>query len=613
MMTLLLFLLAQRPAQAEGVDAHHFTPLPTLGEPLGLVETWRVTPQLPGSFSVSGTVDMSRGNALLVYEDWEGVVETPLLDDVLALNLSARAALTPRLSVALMGPLLLRSEGASGQQGAGLGDLRLAAPIGLIIRESKGLALGVVPGLDLPTGDSTQYAGDPGLGLSGILAAGWRAERLSLDLNVGAQRHPAAEATQSAEAIGGAALLLAGGASFALSPSLGVAAEANLQRALGEGIVRPGEGLLSARGQLGTGLTWTAGAGVGLGEAVGAPQWRLFGGVGYARVVDPASDRDLDGIVDDLDACVRKAEVKNGYNDADGCPDALAELDLTVLNDQGEPVVGASLSVDGLSLTTDAQGRLPVPPRAPDAGLSTSLSAEGYSPLPISRPTLSEGPQAETVTLPWLPGTVRLIVKDEAGQPVPAVVELKGPTPQARRQLSAEGRDQLVLGAGDWQLLVSAPGKGAEVRQIKLDGVSTALTVVELTLTVPVVELQAKEVVITQAILFDLDAATLRPDAEPILRQVAGLLIQHPELTRVEIQGHTDDQGEADYNLTLSQARVETVRTWLIASGVDADRLVAKGYGESKPIQPNTTEAGQAANRRVQFVILAQQPPPKKP
>ena len=150
------------------------------------------------------------------------------------------------------------------------------------------------------------------------------------------------------------------------------------------------------------------------------------------------------------------------------------------------------------------------------------------------------------------------------------------------------------------------------MRQIKLDGVSTALTVVELTLTVPVVELQAKEVVITQAILFDLDAATLRPDAEPILRQVAGLLIQHPELTRVEIQGHTDDQGEADYNLTLSQARVETVRTWLIASGVDAERLVAQGYGESKPIQPNTTEAGQAANRRVQFVILAQQPPEKK-
>ena len=608
-MTLFLLLLA--PAQAEGVDAHHFTPLPTLGEPLGLVETWRVTPQLPGSFSVSGTMDMSRGNAVLVYEDWEGVVETPLLDDVLALNLSARAALTPRVSVALMGPLLLRSEGASGPQGVGLGDLRLAAPVGLVIPDAAGFALGVVPGIDLPTGDSTQYAGAPGLGLSALVAAGWRAERLSLDLNVGAQRHPAAEATQSAEAIGGAALLLAGGASFAVAQNVGVAAEANLQRALGDGIVRPGEATLSAHGLLGTGLTWTAGAGVGLGEAVGAPQWRLFGGVGYARVVDPASDRDLDGVVDDLDACVRKAEVKNGYSDADGCPDALAELELTVLNDQGEPVVGASLTLDGATLTTDAQGRLRVPARAPDAPLTTSLSAEGYSPLPISRPTLSEGPQAEILTLPWLPGTVRLIVKDDAGLPVPALVALKGPSPQTR-QLGAEGREQLVLGAGDWQLLVSAPGKGAEVRQIKLDGVSTALTVVELTLTPPVVELQAKEVVITQAILFDLDAATLRPDAEPILRQVAGLLIQHPELTQVEIQGHTDDQGDADYNLKLSQARVETVRAWLIASGVDPERLVAQGYGESKPIQPNTTEAGQAANRRVQFVILAQQPPPKK-
>ncbi|MCK6524091.1 OmpA family protein [Myxococcota bacterium] len=610
-MTLFLLLLALRPAQAEGVDAHHFTPLPTLGEPLGLVETWRVTPQLPGSFSVSGAMDMSRGNAILVYEDWEGVVETPLLDSVLALNLSARAAITPRVSVALMGPLLLRSEGPTGLQGAGIGDLRLAAPISLLTPTDGGLALGVVPGVDLPTGDSTEYSGEPGLGLSALFAAGWRAERLSLDLNLGAQRHPVAEATQSAETIGGAALRVAGGASFALTPTLGLAAEANLERALGDGVRRPGEGLVSARGRLGS-VTWMAGAGVGLGEAVGAPSWRLFGGVGYARVVDPASDRDLDGIVDDLDACVRKAEVKNGYNDADGCPDALSELALTAVNDEGAPVVGASLEVDGVTYTTDAQGRLSLPARAPDLPLNSTLSAEGYSPLALSRPTLPEGPQAETLTLPWLPGTVRVIVKDEAGAPIPALVELRGPTTQTLR-LGAEGREQRVLGAGSWQLLVTAPGKGTEVRQITLDGVSTALTVVELTLRPPVVELQAKEVVITQAILFDLDAATLRPDAEPILRQVAGLLIEHPELTRIEIQGHTDDQGETDYNLKLSQARVETVYAWLVANGVAAERLVAKGYGESKPIQPNTTEAGQAANRRVQFVILEQQAPPKKP
>ena len=59
-------------------------------------------------------------------------------------------------------------------------------------------------------------------------------------------------------------------------------------------------------------------------------------------------------------------------------------------------------------------------------------------------------------------------------------------------------------------------------------------------------------------------------------------------------------------------ASKQIAEAWLIASGVDPERLVAQGYGESKPIQPNTTEAGQAANRRVQFVILAQQPPEKK-
>lgn len=480
--------------------------------------------------------------------------------------------------------------------------------IGLALAQPRGLALGVVPGLSLPTGNATQYAGAPGLGLRAVLAAGYHAERLSVDLNVGGQRYPTAEAAQSAEAVGGTSLLLAGGASFALSPRLGLAAEANVERSLGAGIVQPGEALVSARGMAGRGLTWMAGAGLGLGEAVGAPSWRLFGGVGYARVVDPAADRDLDGILDDQDGCVRKAEVVNGFNDEDGCPDALAELELQVLNDEGAPVAGASLGLEGLILITDSQGLVRLPARLPTLPVDAELRAEGFSTLLVSRPSLQEGPQRETLTLAWLPGTVRVVVQDEAGRPLAAQVELQGPAPQAR-QLGAEGRDQLVLAAGDWRLLIAAPDKGTEVRQIRIDGVSTALTVVEVTLRPPVVELRAQEVVITQAILFDLDAATLRPDAEPVLRQVAGLLLEHPELTRVEIQGHTDDQGEAEYNLQLSQARVETVYAWLVANGVSPERLVARGYGESMPLQPNTSEAGRAANRRVQFMIVEQSPP----
>ena len=172
--------------------------------------------------------------------------------------------------------------------------------------------------------------------------------------------------------------------------------------------------------------------------------------------------------------------------------------------------------------------------------------------------------------------------------------------------LGETGRLQTVLPPGDWQLLASAPGFGTEGRQISLSAEMTTLTRVEFTLKPPMVDVQKKEVVISEAVLFDFNTADLRADAEPILRQVAGVLLEHPELKRVEIAGHTDDVGEAAYNLDLSQRRVETVRTWLINNGVAAERLVAKGYGETSPIRSNSTETGKAANRRVQFMILEQ-------
>ena len=72
----------------------------------------------------------------------------------------------------------------------------------------------------------------------------------------------------------------------------------------------------------------------------------------------------------------------------------------------------------------------------------------------------------------------------------------------------------------------------------------------------------------------------------------------------MELQGHTDSTGPADYNMKLSQRRADSVRDYLIGRGVNADQLVAKGYGMTQPVQPNTTKAGRAANRRVVMYAL---------
>jgi len=105
-------------------------------------------------------------------------------------------------------------------------------------------------------------------------------------------------------------------------------------------------------------------------------------------------------------------------------------------------------------------------------------------------------------------------------------------------------------------------------------------------------------------ILFDLDKATLQPKSVQQLQHVVTLLKDNPDL-KLEVQGHTDDQGSDDYNLKLSQRRAETVVAYLGLFDIDTSRLVPRGYGESKPVMPNTTEEGRAKNRRVELVKSA--------
>ena len=91
------------------------------------------------------------------------------------------------------------------------------------------------------------------------------------------------------------------------------------------------------------------------------------------------------------------------------------------------------------------------------------------------------------------------------------------------------------------------------------------------------------------------------------------MLERNPRIHKVEIQGHTDSNGDDQHNQVLSEDRANSVRTWLVSHGVSGDRLDAKGYGEKKPLVPNVTEGNRQRNRRVQFIIIDQDKaaPPK--
>ncbi len=107
-------------------------------------------------------------------------------------------------------------------------------------------------------------------------------------------------------------------------------------------------------------------------------------------------------------------------------------------------------------------------------------------------------------------------------------------------------------------------------------------------------------------ILFPVNSATLQPGANDEITRVAQVLTQYPATT-ITIAGHTDSSGSDAYNQTLSERRATAVKNALAARGVAPSRMTAVGFGETKPVADNNTEAGRSLNRRVEITIVPQQ------
>ncbi|MBW1898445.1 MAG: OmpA family protein [Deltaproteobacteria bacterium] len=101
-------------------------------------------------------------------------------------------------------------------------------------------------------------------------------------------------------------------------------------------------------------------------------------------------------------------------------------------------------------------------------------------------------------------------------------------------------------------------------------------------------------------LLFDFDSSVIQSDAYPMLDEAASVMKKNPEI-RVEIQGHTDGVGSAEYNMKLSEKRAEAVMNYFVEQNVQAERLTVTGYGLTRPAYPNDTPMNQAKNRRVEL------------
>lgn len=119
----------------------------------------------------------------------------------------------------------------------------------------------------------------------------------------------------------------------------------------------------------------------------------------------------------------------------------------------------------------------------------------------------------------------------------------------------------------------------------------------------PSAVLRGGVIAIARQVHFQTNSAEILPDSNTLLEEIADVIRRNPSLTSIEIQGHTDNTGTPAGNMTLSQSRAESVRDALVRLGIPADKLTARGLGQTRPLRPNLTAAGRAANRRVEFHV----------
>lgn len=308
------------------------------------------------------------------------------------------------------------------------------------------------------------------------------------------------------------------------------------------------------------GVGVTVGAGRGLAKGVGAPDWRIFAAITYARTL---RDADGDTIPDKEDACPLDPEDFDLWQDLDGCPeidndeDTILDVDDTCPNeaedfDDWEDLDGCP------DPDNDGDGLLDVDDSCPiDPGPESLLGC----------PDNDDDGLADLVDqCPADPGPVALIgCPDTDGDQIPDYRDACPEVPRLEDEplANSNGCPRKAFIVGD-------------------------------------------RIRITERVLFETGKSVIREESFPLLDSVVEALGDYPQIETLEVAGHTDNVGSERYNLGLSRRRAASVRTFLVDHGVDADRLTSQGYGETEPISTNFTSSGRQANRRVEFRITGQ-------
>lgn len=498
----------------------------------------------------------------------------------------------------------------------GVGDLRLAPKVRLLRASEQLVDLAIIPALSVPTGTPAgesftgegQFTFLPEVAISrrfddGVLAG------LTLAGNALARVRPVEkeqlDTTFGHEVVGRL------GAAYSLRERLDVPLRIDLSSSLGTPLLAPFalENATGAEVMAGLSadvlrLPAAAGAGDGLVvQAFGGGAFGVVGGAGTPtaraflglRAEKPADiDADDDYIADKDDLCPDQPEDKDGYNDQDGCPDPDND------NDGVLDVVDACPDVaedsDGFE---DGDG-------CPDP------DNDGDAVLDVDDRCPDEAGPKENQGCPWpdadKDGTFD---KDDLCPAVPGVAALQG-CPDQDGDGVTDAADACPTLAGPQEPYDGCPdtdGDGITDDKDKCPTEAETVNNVDDEDGCPdegkvLVSLKTDKIEILDKVFFDTGKASIQSKSFGLLDQVATVLRSHRELKKIRVEGHTDDAGPDDRNLTLSQARADAVKAYLVEKGIAVERLEATGFGETRPAEQGTSSKAREANRRVEFVIV---------
>lgn len=614
---LMLGLTVGPSAWGQGFDAHGFQVAPhdsDLRDPILVMRpgAWTqgdVFASVLGEYAESPLVQVSEA-------DLSGqIVERPILDNLVTMNLSAGVAVHDRIRIEAKAPMYLVSANSVLEQteGPAPGDARFSTTVLLVrpayeVGRTGGVGLGLTGHVDTPTGTPERFLGQEGISGGGRLSATYEFSGATLSADVGGQFNPSVDLDNLT---GSDSLLLGFGVGALASDQVGFTAEVVAMPPLQppEGLTFPAEVVGSMRYRdSASGAFFTLGGAGGLTSGPGVATYRIFVGGGWGRVQDPvAPDLDAIGSFVVLDQCPLEDEVVNGWRDEDGCPDELGALAIRALW-RGEPTAVTALVTGPKGTRNEEIGvngmqvdAVPGTSWSVRASTTTCLDGEGST-------VASEGGQTLTVDLMQnLDAHVRVEVYDPEGNPVPgAEVRWSSERPSclgtSQALTDSHGVARTPIGEGTHQVEVDADMHATFAEPVVVQ--SGEDKVVRVVLKATRIKVARQQIVIYDKVHFETAKAVIKSESFGLLDDVAGIIVTNPDLGRVEVAGHTDSQGSDSYNQKLSQRRAESVRAYLVKQGVPESQMIPKGYGETSPLDTNKTAEGRETNRRVEFNLI---------